>query len=389
MFDLDLLRLALICPGHVAVCAILYNRLHSLPLSKKVRDTIELLLLLWAAAFLLIAPWLAFQESNPQLPQAIETGFKFYKLICIAAIIGVACVWSWRKYTFRVPAMLLSNHTQSYDVAREIGRKPTGKLVTRLAAAIPGNQLLELDVNEKTFAIPFLNPALDGLSITHLSDLHFTGQITREYFDFVIGRAQDFGSDLIAVTGDLVDNHQLIDWIPQTLGRLHADGGIYYVLGNHDKRLPDVGKLRRTLNECGLVDLGSKWEEITISGARILLSGNELVWFGPPAEPPPVASEDANRPLRILLSHSPDQLSWARHRQFDLMLAGHTHGGQIRLPFIGPIVAPSRFGVKYASSLYYEEPTLMHVSRGISAVHPIRLNCRPELTKIVLKRAKE
>ena len=67
------------------------------------------------------------------------------------------------------------------------------------------------------------------------------------------------------------------------------------------------------------------------------------------------------------------------------MLAGHTHGGQICLPLIGPIVSPSWHGVKYAGGTFYNRPTLMHVSRGISGESPIRLNCRPELSRLVLQ----
>jgi predicted MPP superfamily phosphohydrolase len=89
--------------------------------------------------------------------------------------------------------------------------------------------------------------------------------------------------------------------------------------------------------------------------------------------------------LHVLLAHSPDQFKWARRRDFDLMLAGHTHGGQICLPVIGPIHCPSWHGVKYASGVFFEPPTVMHVSRGVSSELPIRLNCRPEVTKLVLR----
>ena len=94
---------------------------------------------------------------------------------------------------------------------------------------------------------------------------------------------------------------------------------------------------------------------------------------------------EENPVLRILLSHSPDQLAWAREQGFQLMLAGHNHGGQIRLPMIGPIVTPSLHGVKYASGVFDESPTVMHVSRGISGDQPLRWNCPPELTRVVLK----
>jgi predicted MPP superfamily phosphohydrolase len=69
----------------------------------------------------------------------------------------------------------------------------------------------------------------------------------------------------------------------------------------------------------------------------------------------------------------------------DLMLSGHNHGGQVVLPIIGPVYAPSRFGVQYAGGVFWKDPTLLYVSRGISGQHPLRLNCPPELTKLILR----
>jgi predicted MPP superfamily phosphohydrolase len=90
--------------------------------------------------------------------------------------------------------------------------------------------------------------------------------------------------------------------------------------------------------------------------------------------------------LRLLLSHSPDQYAWARTYGFDLMLAGHNHGGQIVFPLLGPMAVPSRYGVKYACGVFYEAPTLLHVSRGISSELPLRLRCPPELALLELRR---
>jgi uncharacterized protein len=86
-----------------------------------------------------------------------------------------------------------------------------------------------------------------------------------------------------------------------------------------------------------------------------------------------------------LLAHTPDRLRWAREHEIDLVIAGHTHGGQIRAPLLGPIVAPSHHGVRYASGTFFESPTLMHVSRGVSGLTPLRWNCSPEITRLVLK----
>jgi predicted MPP superfamily phosphohydrolase len=126
---------------------------------------------------------------------------------------------------------------------------------------------------------------------------------------------------------------------------------------------------------------------LELRGWPVAVAGNELPWFAPAAAAweIPYILED-RRPLRIALAHSPDQIEWAQIHCFDLMLAGHTHGGQIRLPVIGAVFCPSRFGVRYAAGTFYCPPTVMHVTRGISGVRAVRYGCPPELTKLVLTR---
>ncbi len=138
------------------------------------------------------------------------------------------------------------------------------------------------------------------------------------------------------------------------------------------------------MTDVGLIDLVGSALSTKIRDVSVLLAGNELPWIGTRRQISAAVNETSGD-LRILLSHSPDQLPWARKQGFDLMLAGHTHGGQICLPMVGPLVAPSRFGVKYASGLFFESPTVLHVSRGVSAQHPIRINCPQEITKLVLR----
>jgi hypothetical protein len=284
----------------------------------------------------------------------------------------------WRWYA-QSPPQLLSNDSHRIDIGRELDHLPARGWSTRLFACLPMNQMFELCVNVKTLEIPRLPRELDGLSITHFSDLHFTGKITRPYFDRVIEQALALRGDLIAITGDILEAEECYEWLPDTLGRLRAPHGVYFVLGNHDRRVRDVKRLRRELHELGLSDVGLAPSELSINGQTVLLAGNELPWFGPPSEPP------VRTGLRVLLSHSPDQLAWARNRDFDLMLAGHTHGGHIRLPLIGPIVCPSRYGVRFAGGVFFQSPTALHVSRGISGLDPLRFNCSPELTKLVLR----
>ena len=248
---------------------------------------------------------------------------------------------------------------------------------------MPGNESLRLELAERAIEIPRLPAALDGLSLLHLSDLHFTGKVSKAYFQEIVRLSNELQPDLVAVTGDLVDCESCIDWIPDTLARLTARYGVYCVLGNHDARV-DVDRLTRVLEQGGLQRLAGRHVQVTIRGVPVVLGGNELPWLAPAADFEHSLPPHRGGPFRIALAHSPDQLAWAQAHDVDLLLAGHTHGGQIRLPWIGPIFAPCRVGVKYASGVFHAPPTIMHVTRGISGELPLRMNCPPEMAHLVL-----
>jgi predicted MPP superfamily phosphohydrolase len=296
------------------------------------------------------------------------------------AAIAIA-IWI-RRQVNRPRESLIANHTTVTQLPVGL----TGDHLTALLARLPGNQILQLHVQEKTVELPRLNPALDGLSIVHLSDLHYTGQMTKAFYQKVVELANDAQADLVAVTGDIVDKTACIEWIPDTIGRLRADGGVYFVLGNHDLRVKELSPLRRSLTGAGLVDLAGRWMAVDIRNAPLALAGNELPWIGRAPHPndcPHV--RHGVRPVRIALAHTPDQVGWARSCDIDLLLAGHTHGGQIRLPLVGPVVSCSRRDIRKIAGAFYEDPTLLHISRGIAGTRPLRVNCPPELTKLILK----
>src|SRR5690606_8506096 len=203
----------------------------------------------------------------------------------------------------------------------------------RLLSRFPGNQVLQISVVQLEVEIARLPKQLDGLSIVLLSDWHVSGRIGIEYFHEVVQQANELQPDLVALCGDFCEEPREFDWLTQTLGQLRAKHGVYFVLGNHDYFTHESKRQRQILADAGLVDLGGRYLQTEIHGAKVLLAGNELPWFSPAADmehaPQRGASPDQ---FRLLLSHSPDQFRWARRWDFDLMLAGHTHGGQIRLP---------------------------------------------------------
>ena len=194
-------------------------------------------------------------------------------------------------------------------------------------------------------------------------------------------RCADWEPDIVAVTGDLADGLDYIRWIVPVLGRLRWKVAGLAILGNHDGwYAPD--RVRRRLRRLGMHVLGNGWERIEVRGEPLIAIGQESPWF----HPAPDLSACPPGPFRLCLSHTPDNIRWARRAGVDLMLSGHVHGGQVRLPVIGSILVPSRYGRRYDCGVFDEGPTLLHVSRGLGGDHPLRFLCRPEATRLVLRR---
>ncbi len=379
--------------GHVLLWAAVVNRTHGTSLPRKAAHTasaICLLLLLGIpllfGGWIYVAGWQIFLGSFRlwPVPPPGRMVAVLYVGVCAAGAGMAIAHWVWRNILLGPPALIRSQQTRSLSL-QGIGDAVTSEEhAHHFLIHLPGNEILDLDLSERAIDVPRLPAALDGLSIVHLSDFHFTGRVGKAYFREVVRVANHARPDLIAVTGDLVDDRRCLDWIPDTLGQLTARYGVYFVLGNHDL-WNDGEEIRRMLTDHGLVDLGGRWVMAEARGEPIVLAGNELPWIAPAADlrfcP---RRTPGGGPIRIVLSHSPDQIKWAQAQDVDLLLAGHTHGGQIRFPILGPLLTPSQAGVRYASGIFYAPPTIMHVTRGVSGEFPVRLNCPPEMAHLVL-----
>lgn len=280
------------------------------------------------------------------------------------------------------PANQVSNHSRIVDITAELGFRPVGRGLGRLVTCLPGNESLKIEVSDQEYWLPRLPQEWDGLSILHLTDLHFTGTIDRPFFDQLMKIAGGLPADLIVFTGDLLDREELIDWLPSTLGKLNAPLGCHFVLGNHDAFMKNTVEIRRRFADLGWHDVADSTHVVEHRGRPLVMCGSELPWMG---KQPDLSSAPQDA-FRLFLSHTPDNLRWARRNNIDLMLAGHNHGGQIRLPLFGPVYSPSTYGAHYASGVFWEDPTLLIVSRGISGKVPLRWNCLPELTRLTLRR---
>ncbi len=375
--------------GHLGLWCVAYNHIHATALprsSRKFSEKIIFLIVMLPIVYVVttLISWEKFGVTagfDEVLESSKIFAFGrfgvFYLYCCVLLGIYFILRFIWRKFKIRLPKAIVERNERLVNIGAETDKPLLHGMITRMLGAIPFNQIQLLSISEMTFELD-VSPKLDGLKICQLSDLHFTGRLGVEYYEKVVELANSYEPDIIVITGDIVDNRKCLTWLDQTLGQLRPNLGCYYVLGNHDRRIREEAIYRGRLESMGLMRAAGRWKTIKFNGVDIKITGNELPWYKG-AESLPTAPGGSDVALKILLSHSPDQISWAEPYQFDLMFAGHTHGGQVVIPGIGPLVAPSKYGVLYAAGTFQIGDTLMHVSRGISGDDPIRFFCPPEL----------
>lgn len=249
----------------------------------------------------------------------------------------------------------------------------------------------ECDITSAEFVLPNLPGALDGFTIALASDIHSSIFMSKPEMDNYARLVNSMNADLIVVPGDFVtsDYHEVYPFV-EAFHVLRAPLGVYGVLGNHDF-YAGADKVAKEVDSCGIKMLRNDKVMIEKNGARFYLAGVDDVGFSnrAPIKLDEAIGQTALQIPKILLCHRPYYLEEAADRNIDLVLSGHTHGGQIVLGKFGDVViAPSSLVSKYVWGKYRERNTHMYVSRGIGTVGlPVRINCPPEITKITLKRA--
>jgi hypothetical protein len=237
--------------------------------------------------------------------------------------------------------------------------------------------------------------SFNGFRIVHVSDLHnaeFGANQSR-----LIGAVKDVSPDLIAITGDLIDSrHTDIEKAMDFINSAVRIAPVYYVTGNHEARTKEYAKLEAQMSEAGIVILKDE-------GTIIERGGDSIRLFG--LNDPSFALEDnrlgdnaviidtklksipsESNEYTILLSHRPELFDVYVTNSIDLVLSGHAHGGQVRLPFVGGLVVPNQgFFPVYSDGVYEKDQTRMVVSRGLgNSIAPVRVNNRPELVIVIL-----
>lgn len=255
-----------------------------------------------------------------------------------------------------------------------------------------GNAALEL--NTYTISSRGLPDAFDGYRIAQVSDLHnaeFGGGNQR-----LLDMLREAEPDMIAITGDLIDSRKTNIAVALAFAEEAVRiAPCYYASGNHEARVPEYRELKAGLEAAGVTVLDDARVEIEISGKSITIIGvNDPSFLADyltsdaavmDRKLSEFSSEDAS--FTILLSHRPELFDTYAAHDMDLVLTGHAHGGQFRLPLIGGLIAPNQgLFPKYDDGLYSEGNTNMIVSRGLgNSIIPFRFNNRPEVVLIELK----
>lgn len=243
-----------------------------------------------------------------------------------------------------------------------------------------------------------LPEAFDGFTIAQLSDIHFLEFTGRHHVESAVNIIQQHRPDLVLLTGDFVSvplirtaaasakAAGLAEPCADVLRALHTPFGSIATLGNHD-HYTDPEIVTSALQRRGIKVLRNASMPLERDGARIWLVGVEDAFFGkfdpatllrgiPPAE------------TTIFALHEPDPADLTARYAIDLQLSGHSHGGQVRFPLIGPPILPA-LARKYPMGLYRIRDLQLYTNRGLGVVGvPFRLDCPPEITLITLRKAK-
>lgn len=254
-----------------------------------------------------------------------------------------------------------------------------------------------LEVTRLPFAIQDLPRELEGLRIAFMADLHAGPFTPNDYLAEVARQVNAMQPDLVLIPGDFVDKHgRYFDDAARMLSTLRPTLGTFGTLGNHD-HWEGTALAHRKLTEAGVTLIDN--DRVFLTRDRrvtkqpqadaLALAGVGDLWVDKPDLARALRDVPASMP-RLLLSHNPDFAEEAPDKtaRVDLMLSGHTHGGQMRVPLLGTPFLPSRYGQKYASGLVQGPAWPVYVTRGIGvAGSPVRLGVRPELTLLTLARA--
>jgi len=243
-----------------------------------------------------------------------------------------------------------------------------------------------IDIQHVNLTLPRLPKEFNGYRMVQISDIHFDDWMTPVKISKTVDMVNQLEPDMIAITGDFVSmNHEHNEKaIIEEFGRLTPKDKIIAVLGNHD-HWTDADLVRNILKESGIINVSNDIFALWRGSAPLYFCGVDDYWERKDRLDY-ILEILPNRGCAILLAHEPDYVDTsALTGRFDLQISGHSHGGQVIIPFIGPPMVPL-YAEKYPVGLYRVKEMFLYTNRGIGMIPPrVRFNCRPEITVFTLK----
>lgn len=253
-----------------------------------------------------------------------------------------------------------------------------------------------LELNRYDVPVLGLPASFAGYRIAQLSDFHCSRQVTPAYLGEAVDLAQAQNPDLVVLTGDFIHHgYKYVEHVAQTLSRLTAPDGVYAVLGNHDFSVRNALGFRRyrhlhraithALTERGIRVLHNQAVRLVRDRHSVQLVGVADLWSRVCDLDQAFAGLCPSVPS-IVLAHNPCTVERLNGRRCDLMLSGHTHGGQIHLPGVGRPTLSKR-GRRFAAGMYRHGETQVYVNKGVGFGFRFRFNVRPEVAVLALQPA--
>jgi predicted MPP superfamily phosphohydrolase len=251
-----------------------------------------------------------------------------------------------------------------------------------------------LEVNRHDIFVDDLPADFDGLRIVQMSDFHCGGHVTPAYLQEAIELAHAEKPDVIVLTGDFIHKgFDHVERVARVLGRLEAPLGVFAVLGNHDFSVRNALGIRRhkhlhravadALRRCGIKVLQNETHVLERRQHLLYLAGVDDLWSRV-CDPERALAGLSDKVPRIVLAHNPCTIERLNGHRCDLMLSGHTHGGQINLPGLGRVTLGPN-GRRYAAGMYRYRQSLLYVNKGVGFGFRVRFGVRPEVAVFTLR----
>jgi hypothetical protein len=245
-------------------------------------------------------------------------------------------------------------------------------------------------VREIDIPTPNLAPSLDGLRILQLSDIHMGAFLSERDLSKIIDAAKEHRAHLGVITGDLISMRgDPLDACLRQLARLKPERGLYGCMGNHERYAMAEDYCEEAAANLGIRFLRKQAQILRFGDATLNLAGVDHQSHHD-GHPYLQAVGNLTQPnaYNLLLSHNLDVLPVAASQGWDLMLSGHTHGGQINVEILDQSITPARFLTPYIYGKYREQNTAAYVTRGIGTIGvPTRIGAPPEISIIRLRKA--